>query len=163
MWPFGKSSISIVAATTEFYVGISAAFEGNYEAILATFHTAYDETCPADETIYMELMPAVWALGIEPVQNIWGESEFKRVRSEMLVKVNQSHAPMTNFLVERFLRHTQLLREGIRNGSATYNSDYIIKQLGLAPQPMTSIKLASQLAMLVLPYWKEVDQKYRLF
>jgi hypothetical protein len=163
MWPFGKSSISIATATTEFYVGVTAAFEASYEPILDTFRAAYGDDCPADETIYMELMPAVWALGIEPVQNIWGEEEFKGVRSQMLVRINQSHAPMTEFLVERFLRHTQLLREGIRNGSATYNADHIIKQLGLAPQPLTSIKLASQLAMLVLPYWKEVDQKYRLF
>jgi hypothetical protein len=163
MWPFGKSSISVTAATTAFYDQIAAAFEQEYESILDTFRAAYDDDRPADEAIYMELMPAVWALGIEPVQHIWGENEFKRVRSQMLVRINQSHAPMTEFLVERFLRHTQLLREGIKNGSATYNSDFIIKQLGLPPQPMTSIRLASQLAKLVLPYWKEVDQKYRLF
>jgi hypothetical protein len=163
MWPFGKSSISVAAATTEFYTRISAAFELNYEAMLEIFHLAYDEDCPVDEAIYMELTPAVWALGIEPVRNIWGEAEFRRVRAEMLVKINQSHAPMTEFLVERFLDHTKLLRAGLANDSTTYNSDYIIKQLGLTPQPMTSIKLSTRLAMLVLPYWKEVDQKYRLF
>ena len=163
MWPFGKGSISVAAATAAFYAELATAFEQNYAAILATFHTAYDEACPADEAIYMDVMPAVWALGIEPVQNIWGEDKFKRVRSEMIAKISQSHAPMVDFLLERFLQHTKLLREGLLNGSATYNSDYIIKQLGLAPQAMTSIKLSSQLAMLVLPYWKEVDQKYRLF
>ncbi len=162
MWPFGKSSISVPAATAEFYDKIGSAFEANYAEILSTFHAAYDDRCPADEEIYMEVMPAVWALGIEPVQNIWGDGTFKRVRSEMIMKISQSHAPMIDFLMERFLQHTKLLREGLLNGSATYNSDHIIRQLGLKPQPMTSIKLSSQLAMLVLPYWKELDQKYTL-
>ena len=160
MWPFGKSTISAPAATAEFYDKIASAFEAHYPEILSTFHAAYDDRCPADEEIYMEVMPAVWALGIEPVQNIWGEDKFKRVRSEMIARISQSHAPMVDFLLERFLQHTKLLREGLLNGSATYNSDHIIRQLGLRPQPMTSIKLASQLAMLVLPYWKELDQKY---
>ena len=163
MWPFGKSSISVTAATTAFYDQIAAAFEQEYESILDTFRAAYDDDRPADEAIYMELMPAVWALGIEPVQHIWGEELFKRVRSEMLVKINQSHTPMANMFVERFLRHTKLLRDGLTQDSATYNSDYVIKQLGLKPQPMTSIILSTQLAMLVLPYWKELEQKHQLY
>ncbi len=163
MWPFGKSPISTTAATAEFYGKIASAFEERYPKILENFHTAYDDRCPADEEIYMHVMPAVWALGIEPVRNIWGEEQFKRVRSEMIVNISHSHAPMIDFLMERFLQHTKLLREGIANGSATYNSDHIIKQLGLTPQPMTSIKLASQLGMLVLPYWKDLDRKYRFF
>ena len=163
MWPFGKSSISVTAATTAFYDQIAAAFEQEYESILDTFRAAYDDDRPADEAIYMELMPAVWALGIEPVQNIWGDEKFKRVRSEMIVKISQSHAPMINFLTERFLQHTRLLREGLKQGSATYNSDHILRQLEAPHQPMTSIKLAGQLGMLVLPYWKELDQRYKLF
>ena len=163
MWPFGKSTISAPAATAEFYEKITAAFEARYPEILSIFHEAYDEVCPADEEIYMEVMPAVWALGIEPVQNIWGDEKFKRVRSEMIVKISQSHAPMINFLTERFLQHTRLLREGLKQGSATYNSDHILRQLEAPHQPMTSIKLAGQLGMLVLPYWKELDQRYKLF
>jgi hypothetical protein len=163
MWPFGKRSISVAAATTEFYAKISAAFETNYESMLEIFYTAYGEDCPLSEVIYMELMPAVWALGIEPVQNIWGEESFKRVRAEMLVKINQSHEPVAKILIERFLNHTNLLRAGLANNSTTYNSDYIIKQLNLKLQPMTSIKLSTQLAMLVLPYWKHLDRTHRLF
>jgi len=163
MWPFGKSPISVVDATTAFHGKITAAFEEHYEAMLNIFRIAYEDDCPPDEMIYAELMPAVWALGIEPVQHIWGEELFKRVRSEMLVKINQSHTPMANMFVERFLRHTKLLRDGLTQGSATYNSDYVIKQLGLKPQPMTSIILSTQLAMLVLPYWKELEQKHQLY
>jgi hypothetical protein len=162
MWPFGKSQITVAAATTAFYGQLATAFEGSFESILHGLRTAYDDDCPLEEAIYMEVMPAVWALGIEPVRNIWGEDMFKRVRAEMLVKINQSHTPLAKVLVERFLNHTKLLRTGLANNSTTYNSDYIIRELGLAPQPMTSIKLSSQLAMLVMPYWKEVDQKYRL-
>ena len=163
MWPFGKSPISVADATTAFYSKVAAQFEQNYDATLNIFRIAYEDACPPDEMIYMELMPAVWALGIEPVQHIWGEEQFKRVRSEMLVKITQSHSPMTDMFVERFLHHTKVLRDGLTNGSATYNSDYIIKQLGLKPQPMTSIILSTQLAMLVLPYWKELEQKHRLY
>ena len=163
MWPFGKSTISVPAATAEFYDQTAKTFEAHYPQILSTFRAAYDDLCPADEEIYMEVMPAVWALSIEPVQNIWGEDMFKRVRSEVIVKISQSHAPMVDFLLERFLQHTKLLREGLQKGSATYNSDHIIRQLSLRHQPMTSIKLASQLAMSVLPYWKELERKYSLF
>ncbi len=163
MWPFGKTPISVVVATTEFYAQVASAFEENYDAILDIFRNAYDEDCPFAEAIYMETMPAVWALGIEPVQNIWGDETFKRVRSEMLVKINQSHTPLAPILVERFLTHTKLLRAGLANGSATYNSDHIIKQLELNPQPMTSILLSTRLAMLVLPYWKNLAKKHELF
>jgi hypothetical protein len=55
------------------------------------------------------------------------------------------------------------LRAGLANGSATYNSDHIIKQLELNPQPMTSILLSTRLAMLVLPYWKNLAKKHELF
>jgi len=162
MWPFGKSPITVGAATTEFYAKLAAAFEQSFEAILHGLRTAYDDDCPLEETIYMEVMPAVWALGIEPVQNIWGEEAFKRVRAEMLVKINQSHAPLAKMLIERFLNHTKLLRAGLANNSTTYNSDHILKQLGLPQQPMASIMLSTQLAMLVLPYWKDLDRKNRL-
>ena len=163
MWPFGKKQISVRDATVDFYAKIAIAFEQNYEAILEIFRSAYDEDCPFEEVIYMEVIPAVWALGIEPVQNLWGEAQFKRVRAEMLVQIDQSHSPMTKPLVERFLKHTQLLRAGLANGSATYNSDHIIKELGLTVQPMTSLKLSTQLAMLVLPYWKELHRTHNIY
>ena len=162
MWPFGKSQITVGAATTAFYSQLATAFEASFESILHGLRTAYDDDCPLEEAIYAEVMPAVWALGIEPVRNIWGEEAFKRVRAEMLVKINQSHTPLAKMLIDRFLNHTNLLRAGLANNSTTYNSDHIIKQLGLHPQPMTSIMLSTQLAMLVLPYWKDLDRTHRL-
>ena len=163
MWPFGKKQISVRDATADFYAKITIAFEQNYEAILEIFRSAYDEECPFEEVIYMEVIPAVWALGIEPVQNLWGEAEFKRVRAEMLVRIDQSHSPMTKPLVERFLKHTQLLRAGLANGTPTSNSDHIIKELGLTVQPMASLKLSAQLAMLVLPYWKDLHRTHDMY
>ena len=163
MWPFGKKQISVKDATTDFYAKIAVAFEQNYEAILEILRSAYDDDCPFEEVIYMEVIPAVWALGIEPVQHLWGEAQFKRVRAEMLVLIDRAHNPMTKPLVERFLKHTQLLRAGLAKDTATSNSDHILKELGLSAQPLVSLKLSTQLAMLVLPYWKELQRTQDLY
>lgn len=163
MWPFGKKQISISDATSEFYGKVSVGFEQNYEAILDLLRNAYDDDCPFEEVVYMEVIPAVWALGIEPVQHLWGEAKFNRVRAEMLVQIDRAHHPMTKPLVERFLKHTQLLRAGLANETATSNSDHIIRELGLSVQPMVSLRLSTQLAMLVLPYWKDLQRTHDLF
>lgn len=163
MWPFGKKQISVKDATVDFYAKVGVAFEQNYEAILNILRDAYEDDCPFEEVIYMEVIPAVWALGIEPVQHLWGEAQFKRIRAEMLVQIDQSHNPMTKPLVERFLKHTELLRAGLANDTATYNSDQILKELGLPLQPLVSLKLSTQLAMLVLPYWKELHRTHNLY
>ena len=163
MWPFGKKQISISDATTAFYGKVSVVFEQNYETILDLLRNAYDDDCPFEEVVYMEVIPAVWAMGIEPVQHLWGEAQFNRVRAEMLVLIDRSHHPMTKPLVERFLKHTQLLRAGLANDTATYNSDHIIRELGLSAQPMVSLRLSTQLAMLVLPYWKDLQRTHSLY
>ena len=163
MWPFGKKQISVKDATVDFYAKVGVAFEQNYEAILNILRDAYEDDCPFEEVIYMEVIPAVWALGIEPVQHLWGEAQFKRIRAEMLVQIDQSHNPMTKPLVERFLKHTELLRAGLANDTATYNSDHILKELGLPLQPLVSLKLSTQLVMLVLPYWKELHRTHNLY
>ena len=163
MWPFGKKQISARDATSEFYAKVAIAFEQNYPAILELFRDAYDDDCPFEEVIYMEVIPAVWALGIEPVQNLWGEAAFRSVRAEMLVQIDRAHNPMTKPHVERFLKHTEVLRAGFANATPTSNSDYIIKQLGLSPQPLLSLKLSTQLAMLVLPYWKDLRRTHDLY
>jgi len=163
MWPFGKKQISISDATTEFYAKVSGVFEQNYEAILDLLRSAYDDDCPFEEVVYMEVIPAVWALGIEPVRHLWGEAQFNRVRAEMLVQIDRAHNPMTKPLVERFLKHTQLLRAGLANDAATYNSDHILRELGLSVQSMVSLRLSTQLAMLVLPYWKDLKRTHDLY
>ncbi len=163
MWPFGKKQISVRDATIDFYAKLAINFEKNYETIFELFRSAFEEDCPFEEVIYMEVIPAVWAMGIEPVQNLWGEVEFRNVRAEMLVQIDRAHNPMTKPLVERFLKHTEILRAGLANDTPTSNSDYIIKQLGLTPQPLLSLKLSTQLAMLVLPYWKELQRTHDLY
>jgi hypothetical protein len=163
MWPFGKKQISTSDATAEFYAEVSVIFEQNYEAILELLRNAYEDDCPFEEVVYMEVIPAVWAMGIEPVQHLWGEAQFNRVRAEMLVLIDRAHQPMTKPLVERFLKHTQLLRAGLANDTATSNSDHILRELGLSVQPMVSLRLSTQLAMLVLPYWKDLQRTHRLY
>jgi len=163
MWPFGKKQISTSDATAEFYAEVSVIFEQNYEAILELLRNAYEDDCPFEEVVYMEVIPAVWAMGIEPVQHLWGEAQFNRVRAEMLVLIGRAHQPMTKPLVERFLKHTQLLRAGLANDTATSNSDHILRELGLSVQPMVSLRLSTQLAMLVLPYWKDLQSTHRLY
>jgi hypothetical protein len=163
MWPFGKKQISTSDATVEFYGKVSVIFEQNYEAILELLRNAYEDDCPFEEVVYMEVIPAVWAMGIEPVQHLWGEAQFNRVRAEMLVLIDRAHQPMTKPLVERFLKHTQLLRAGLANDTATSNSDHILRELGLSVQPMVSLRLSTQLAMLVLPYWKDLQRTHRLY
>jgi len=163
MWPFGKKQISTSDATVEFYGKVSVLFEQHYEAILELLRNAYEDDCPFEEVVYMEVIPAVWAMGIEPVQHLWGEAQFNRVRAEMLVLIDRAHQPMTKPLVERFLKHTQLLRAGLANDTATSNSDHILRELGLSVQPMVSLRLSTQLAMLVLPYWKDLQSTHRLY
>ena len=163
MWPFGKKQISTSDATAEFYAEVSVIFEQNYEAILELLRNAYEDDCPFEEVVYMEVIPAVWAMGIEPVQHLWGEAQFNRVRAEMLVLIDRAHQPMTKPLVERFLKHTQLLRAGLANDTATSNSDHILRELGLSVQPMVSLRLSTQLAMLVLPYWKDLQRTHGLY
>lgn len=163
MWPFGKKQISTSDATADFYAEVSVIFEQNYEAILELLRNAYEDDCPFEEVVYMEVIPAVWAMGIEPVQHLWGEAQFNRVRAEMLVLIDRAHQPMTKPLVERFLKHTQLLRAGLANDTATSNSDHILRELGLSVQPMVSLRLSTQLAMLVLPYWKDLQRTHRLY
>ena len=163
MWPFRKKQVSVSDATTAFYAKISIAFEQNYEAILEILRSAYGDECPLEEVVYMEVIPAVWALGIEPVQHLWGEAQFKHVRAQMLVQIGRAHDPLTKPFVERFLKHTDLLRAGLANDAATYNSDHIIRELGLTLQPMVSLRLSTQLAMLVLPYWKDLQRTHDLY